>query len=124
MPKAKDVNPKKWTNKITLYDDNVYSVCWGNFEGSLNRTMGERWNENYPRQGNNPTWYVTYEVFQIERINNIINLLKNAKKINNNNEYSLLNIKNEKTCVTYEEIEFFLENCNKAMKEIELTNNQ
>ena len=65
MLSANEVNPKKWTDKTTLYDDGYYSVIWGRYEG--NRTVGVRWNGNegddigFPRQGNNPTFYVEPE---------------------------------------------------------------
>lgn len=60
MPEGKDVHPKKWKELVILFDDGVYSICWGTFEGNK-YTMGQRWNENYPRQGSSPTWYIMYD---------------------------------------------------------------
>jgi len=59
MPKGKDVQPKKWKELVILFDDSFYSICWGTFEGKR-YSMGQRWNENYPRQGSSPTWYRIY----------------------------------------------------------------
>ena len=58
MPKAKDVNPQKWSNKIVIYDDGSYSAIWGNYDGASERCLGVRWNDGYPSQGGNPLWYV------------------------------------------------------------------
>lgn len=62
MTSARDVNPQKWSEKIELYDNEVYSVVWGRYDGEW--TLGVRWNGNdgddigFPRQGNYPTFYV------------------------------------------------------------------
>ena len=74
MPKAKDVNPRKWSNHIVIYDDGNYSAIWGNYvENGDNlakagripneRCIGVRWNDNYPCQGRNPVWYVEPKFF-------------------------------------------------------------
>lgn len=79
--KAIDVTPKKWTNIIVLYDDDKYSVCWGTYEGSLQRRIGVRWNNNYPRQGAHPTWYVEYDLFHLPYIEMLINIYKSKSSL-------------------------------------------
>ncbi|WP_418233615.1 hypothetical protein [Butyricimonas virosa] len=75
MPDAKDVKPGKWSNIIILYDNGDYSVCWGNYDGGVERTMGIRWNDNYPRQGAWATWFVENHLFIESKIIQIIKLL-------------------------------------------------
>lgn len=117
MPRAKDVNPVKWTNKIVLYDDNIYSVCWGNYEGSLKRRLGVRWNDNFPRQGNNPTWYVEYDFFCKEYIQILIDKLNKLNGFEEEERRGILSA--EGRILSNSEISEYLENCTKAIKEIE-----
>lgn len=43
MPAAKDVAPTKWaTNREVLFDNDIYSVIAGDYEGEWR--LGERWN--------------------------------------------------------------------------------
>lgn len=119
MPKAKNVKPKKWTNIIVLYDDNVYSTCFGNFEGSHKRIIGERWNNNYPRQGNNPTWYVVYDPFKKSKIENIKLILEQAKQIKGLHRNTFLNKEDINANILDEDIDKYIHNCNLALKEIE-----
>lgn len=99
MPKGKDVMPKKWKDIIILFDDGIYSICWGKFENNPN-TLGKRWNDNYPRQGSSPTWYIEYGLFAKSCITDLIKLYEN--KIN----------------ISSQEVEY-LENCKKAITDIE-----
>lgn len=108
MPKAIDVKPNKWKNILILFDNGNYSFCWGNYDGSLHRKLGSRWNDNYPRQGNNPTWYVECGMFSYDRIQSIKECLKVLKK-------DLTN-----TNLTDDEITNFIQNCDTALDEINL----
>lgn len=62
MPSSSSVRPPKWEDAIDLYDDGDYSAIWGNYDGSVRRCLGVRWNGGdecgYPNQGSNPLWYV------------------------------------------------------------------
>lgn len=58
MPFGKDVKPKKWSNLLILFDDREVSYCFGNYEGSLYRVVGTRYNHNYPTLAGHPVWYV------------------------------------------------------------------
>lgn len=62
MPNGNAVRPNKWSNVIDLFDNGNYSAIWGNYDGSIKRCLGVRWNgglnHGYPNQGNNPLWYV------------------------------------------------------------------
>jgi len=109
MPKAITVKPKKWANILVLFDDGIYSYCWGNYDGSLHRKLGSRWNDNYPRQGNNPTWYVEYGIFTYSHIQEIIKslIIKERELISSN-------------ICTKEEITGYIRNCETAIKEINL----
>ncbi|MGL4581863.1 MAG: hypothetical protein ACRCVU_02650 [Flavobacterium sp.] len=118
MPRGVDVNPAKWTNKIILYDDGVYSVCWGNYEGSSSRRLGVRWNDNYPRQGNNPTWYVEYDLFHRHFILMLKSFLEEAKKVKNR-PFFLNPNQTISAELSDKEIEDFLKSCQIALLEIE-----
>jgi len=96
--KAIDVTPKKWTNIIVLYDDDTYSVCWGNYEGSLNRKLAVRWNDNFPRQGANPTWYIEYDKFHKEQIEILIRIYEKKDLLNEEEKSYYKNCK-----IAYEE---------------------
>lgn len=61
MPEAEEVKPKKWDDIRVLFDDGVYSACWGKYDGAKHYSLGVRWNEGYPSQGGNPLWYVEPE---------------------------------------------------------------
>ncbi|ALU28455.1 hypothetical protein NWE55_16650 (plasmid) [Myroides albus] len=102
MHKAKDVWPKKWQQVIVLYDDGEYSVCWGMYEKNP-RTMGKRWNDNFPRQGASPTWYIEYPLFVEATIITLIN------------GYEI----EEKNGTITPENKNYLDNCRNALKEIE-----
>ena len=61
MPRASEVRPGKWTNLRVLFDNGVYSVVSGAYEG--NPAVGERWNGEggglgFPNQAGNPVWHV------------------------------------------------------------------
>lgn len=61
MPYAKTVTPGKWGNIHVLFDNGVYSVISGDYEGK--HVLGERWNgrENrlgFPNQAGHPIWHV------------------------------------------------------------------
>jgi len=58
MPTGHSVRPQKWSNVLDLYDDGTNSAIWGCYEGSADRSLGVRWNDDYPSQGGNPLWYV------------------------------------------------------------------
>jgi hypothetical protein len=58
MPAGTTVRPQKWSNVIDLFDDGTNSAIWGNYDSDSTRSLGVRWNENYPVQGSNPVWYV------------------------------------------------------------------
>ena len=68
MRSGNTVRPKKWTNIIDLYDDDEYSAVWGNYDNNTPRCLGVRWNGDpgdpndigFPRQGDNPLWYVEH----------------------------------------------------------------
>jgi len=52
-----------WSNKVDLFDNGTYSVIWGNFDNSNEKSLGVRWNGEgrsvgFPRRENNPLWYV------------------------------------------------------------------
>lgn len=106
MPKAKDVNPAKWTNILVLFDNDEFSLCWGNYDGSSNKILGIRWNDNYPRQGNYPTWFVHYDLFYQSTIKEAIRIMTND--INS----KVLSSEEEKT---YKE---YIDNCNTALEDI------
>jgi len=63
---AIDVRPEKWRNDpiLVLFDDGIYSVIWGKYEGTP--ALGVRWNDaenppiGYPSLFGNPMWYVEY----------------------------------------------------------------
>lgn len=102
MPKAKDVWPKKWQSVIVLFDNGEYSVCWGVYERSP-MTMGKRWNDNYPRQGSSPTWYIEYDFFIKSTIKSLI---------------FKYDIEAKENRISDEDKEYF-ENCKKALIEYE-----
>ena len=80
MPRGIDVWPKKWQERTILFDDGEYSICWGTFEGDKGR-MGQRWNENYPRQGSSPTWYIMYDKLIYSTLVGLEELIKVSKNI-------------------------------------------
>ena len=61
-----NVKPKKWKNTQVVFDDGVFSLIYGNYDGNQKKCLGCRWdgdinNPNdigYPRQGKYPTWFV------------------------------------------------------------------
>jgi len=82
MANAKDVNPQKWKRKIVLFDNNEYSACWGNYNGSKNRVLGVRWNDGYPSQGKNPLWYVEPEIITKSILLSLLENINNSNNIN------------------------------------------
>jgi hypothetical protein len=61
MPAAAAVAPTRWTGITVLYDDGVYSVVAGDYDGA--HCLGERWNGSdphpgFPSQGGNPLYHV------------------------------------------------------------------
>jgi hypothetical protein len=63
MPAASKVRPAKWTNLCVLFDDGVYSVVSGSYEGNPASALGERWNGEpdglgFPNQAGYPVWHV------------------------------------------------------------------
>jgi len=65
MFKAKEVNPRLWSDIKVLFDNNIYSVVCGRYNGDL--AIGERWNgsnsgdNGFPCQGAYPLWHVVPE---------------------------------------------------------------
>lgn len=97
MPRGKDVRPKKWRNINILFDDGQYSICIGLYEDLDDYSIGERWNESYPRQGASPTWYIRPEMFYLSTVNELISLYE------------------KKESLTEEENEYY-QNCKHALK--------
>src|SRR5665213_664761 len=66
-----DVRPQKWADDLILllFDDGVYSVIWGRYEGTP--ALGVRWNDaenppiGYPSLFGHPMWYVKYNPIAI-----------------------------------------------------------
>lgn len=61
MPSAADVSPGKWSDLRVLFDNGVYSVVSGSYEGDP--VLGERWNGKegtlgFPNQAGYPIWHV------------------------------------------------------------------
>lgn len=100
MPTALEVKPRLWSNIIVLFDDGKHSAIWGNYEGSLRRRLATRWNDNYPRQGSYPTWYVEYDSFHKGFITTLIEAI------------------NASTMISKEKKAEYLENCSIALNEI------
>lgn len=90
MPRAIDVSPKKWQNIRVLFDDGIYSVCWGIYDGTP-CTMGKRWNDNYPRQGSSSTWYIEYDYFVKQTLNTLITDYESRKPLSLDEEQYLIN---------------------------------
>lgn len=63
MPNANEVRPKKWRNISVLFDNDIWSVIVGNYEGGATKTIGVRWNTSklnpmgYPTLCGNPVWF-------------------------------------------------------------------
>jgi hypothetical protein len=64
MPSGDSVRPEKWLeDSIILFDDGTYSVIWGHFDNSPQKSLGVRWNGEgegvgYPNRFGNPVWFV------------------------------------------------------------------
>jgi hypothetical protein len=61
MPSANQVRPGKWNVHDVLFDDGMYSVITGEYEGRP--CLGERWNGDdgslgFPNAFGNPSWHV------------------------------------------------------------------
>jgi hypothetical protein len=78
MPTAAEVTPQKWTGKQVLFDDGVYSVISGFYEGGENRVLGERWNDGgnraigFPNVAGYPIWHVVPEFLAVPILNGLL----------------------------------------------------
>lgn len=83
MPNAIEVNPTRWSEIIVLFDNDDYSAIWGKYDNYPSRTLGVRWNKNFPSQGKNPLWYIEPRFFIPSILHAILDMLKtNATNVN------------------------------------------
>ena len=82
MTSAKDVRPEKWINNpVVLFDNGVYSVIFGLYEGKP--ALGERWNGDkdelgFPNQAGNPIWHVVPKFLELSLLQGLLlEILKN-----------------------------------------------
>jgi hypothetical protein len=78
MPSAEQVTPQKWSRKTVLFDNGVYSVISGFYEGGEGRVLGERWNDGgnraigFPNVAGYPIWHVLPEFLAIPVLNGLL----------------------------------------------------
>lgn len=88
MVSGKSVRPKKWSNVLDLFDDDVNSYIVGYYEDLGKDCIGVRWNGDvnnlkeigYPRHADHPTWFVLPEHLN----NQILQTLQSLVSTNSN----------------------------------------
>ncbi len=84
MPRAREVNPGKWSEKEELFDNGIWSVIYGQYEqdpGEHVPAMGFRWNGDpgwplgSPNAYGNPTFEVIPEALAIPVLHGLLDQL-------------------------------------------------
>tara|TARA_B100000214_G_scaffold10058_1_gene7215 strand:+ start:11192 stop:11554 length:363 start_codon:yes stop_codon:yes gene_type:complete len=62
MPRAIEVEHKRWTQTSVLIDTGEYSYIYGYYQGNAVKTIGMRWNgkgqdAGYPKLFKRPVWF-------------------------------------------------------------------
>jgi hypothetical protein len=84
--KASKVKPQRWTNENLLYEDESYSIVWGNFDEA--KQLGVRWNgkkkeKGFPKQGKYPLWFVVPDEIALSILHHLqFKVVEKCKKVN------------------------------------------
>jgi len=82
MPSAIEVTPAKWSNIRVLFDNGVYSVISGLYDGGPRRVLGERWNggeedpRGFPNVAGHPVWHIAPEFLETAILHQLLNVLE------------------------------------------------
>jgi hypothetical protein len=77
VPSANDVSPKRWSDKIVLFDDGEYSVISGIYDGQPRRVLGERWNQDqgslgFPNVLGHAVWHVVPQFLELPVLHGLL----------------------------------------------------
>jgi hypothetical protein len=97
MPNAMEVEPEKWSERLTLFDDGTYSVIVGVLIVGVHkgeRRVAERWNgpssdapSGFPTEDGQPTWHLVPPFLEMPVLSGVKEeFIRNRTKQTGNNK--------------------------------------